>query len=37
VFSVAGFVLERDRLYVAFTLIVLTVLLYSLLGSGLTF
>ena len=36
VFSVAGFVLERDRLYVAFTLIVLTVLLYSLLGSGLT-
>jgi len=36
-FSVAGFVLERDRLYVAFTLIVLAVLLYSLLGSGLTF
>jgi uncharacterized membrane protein len=35
VFSVAGFVLERDRLYVVFTLIVLTVLLYSLLGSGL--
>jgi len=36
VFSVAGFILERDRLYVAFTLIVLAVLLYSLLGSGLT-
>lgn len=37
VFSVAGFILERDRLYVAFTLIVLAVLLYSLFGSGLTF
>ena len=36
VFSVAGFILERDRLYVTFTLIVLAVLLYSLLGSGLT-
>ncbi len=35
VFSVAGFILERDRLYVVFTLIVLAVLLYSLLGSGL--
>ncbi len=34
-FSVAGFGIERDRLYVAFTLIVLAVLLYSLLGSGL--
>jgi len=33
-FSVAGFAIERDRLYVAFTLIVLTILLYSLLGSG---
>jgi uncharacterized membrane protein len=33
-FSVAGFALERDRMYVAFTLIVLAVLLYSLLGSG---
>jgi len=33
-FSVAGFAIERDRLYVAFTLIVLAVLLYSLLGSG---
>jgi len=35
-FSVVGFALERDRLYVAFTLIVLLVLLYSLIGSGLT-
>jgi len=33
-FSVAGFAIERDRLYVAFTLIVLAILLYSLLGSG---
>lgn len=33
-FSIAGFVLERDRMYVVFTLIVLGVLLYSLLGSG---
>jgi uncharacterized membrane protein len=33
-FSVAGFAIEQDRLYVAFTLIVLAVLLYSLLGSG---
>jgi uncharacterized membrane protein len=33
-FSFAGFVLERDRMYMAFTLIVLAVLLYSLLGSG---
>jgi uncharacterized membrane protein len=37
VFSIAGFILERDRMYVVFTLIVLTVLLYSLLGSGLAF
>jgi len=36
-FSIAGFVLERDRLYVAFTLVVLGVLLYSLLGSGARF
>jgi uncharacterized membrane protein len=36
-FAVAGFALERDRMYVAFTLIVLVVLLYSLIGSGLTF
>jgi uncharacterized membrane protein len=34
-FSVVGFAIERDHLYVAFTLIVLAVLLYSLLGSGL--
>lgn len=34
--SVVGFAMERDRLYVGFTLIVLAVLLYSLLGSGLT-
>jgi len=33
-FSVAGFAIERDRLYVVFTLIVLAVLLYSFLGSG---
>jgi uncharacterized membrane protein len=33
-FSVVGFAIERDRLYVVFTLIVLAVLLFSLLGSG---
>ncbi|MGO9862845.1 MAG: DUF1634 domain-containing protein [Terriglobales bacterium] len=33
--SIVGFALERDRLYVAFTLFVLAVLLYSLFGSGL--
>jgi uncharacterized membrane protein len=33
-FSVVGFAIERDRLYVACTLIVLAVLLYSFLGSG---
>jgi len=33
-FSIVAFGLERDRLYVGFTLIVLTILLYSLLGSG---
>jgi uncharacterized membrane protein len=33
-FSIVGFALEHDRLYVLFTLIVLAVLLYSLLGSG---
>jgi uncharacterized membrane protein len=33
-FSVVGFAIERDRMYVVFTLIVLAVLLYSLLGSG---
>jgi uncharacterized membrane protein len=35
-FSIAGFAIERDKLYVIFTIIVLIVLLYSLLGSGLT-
>jgi uncharacterized membrane protein len=34
-FSIVGFALERDRMYVIFTLIVLAILLYSLLGSGL--
>ena len=34
VFSIVGFAIERDRMYVTFTLIVLAVLLYSLLGSG---
>lgn len=33
-FSIVGFSIERDWLYVAFTVIVLLVLLYSLLGSG---
>jgi uncharacterized membrane protein len=33
-FSVAGFAMERDWMYVGFTVIVLMVLLYSLLGSG---
>jgi uncharacterized membrane protein len=33
-FSVVGFAIEQDRMYVAFTLIVLAILLYSLLGSG---
>ena len=33
-FSVLGFAIERDRLYVAFTLLVLAILLYSFLGSG---
>jgi uncharacterized membrane protein len=33
-FSIVGFALEHDRMYVAFTLIVLGILLYSLLGSG---
>ena len=33
-FSVVGFAIERDRTYVAFTLLVLAILLYSLLGSG---
>jgi uncharacterized membrane protein len=33
-FSIWGFAAERDRMYAVFTLIVLTVLLFSLLGSG---
>jgi uncharacterized membrane protein len=33
-FSVVGFAIERDRLYVVFTLIVLAILLYSFIGSG---
>jgi uncharacterized membrane protein len=33
-FSIVGFAMERDRMYVVFTLIVLAILLYSLLGSG---
>ncbi|HVO82526.1 MAG TPA: DUF1634 domain-containing protein [Terriglobales bacterium] len=33
-FAVFGFAAERDRMYVIFTLIVLTVLLYSLVGSS---
>jgi uncharacterized membrane protein len=33
VFSVFAFAREEDRMYVAFTLIVLAVLLYSLFGS----
>ena len=32
-FSIVGFALERDRMYVFFTLIVLSILMYSLLGS----
>lgn len=35
--SIIGFAIERDHLYVTFTIIVLAILLYSLLGSGLTF
>jgi len=34
VFSIWAFAAEKDRMYVAFTLIVLAVLLYSFLGSG---
>jgi uncharacterized membrane protein len=35
--SIVGFAMERDRMYVVFTVIVLAILLYSLLGSGLKF
>ena len=33
-FSIVGFSIERDYLYVSFTVIVLLVLLYSFLGTG---
>ena len=33
-FSVWGFAAERDRMYTVFTLIVLAILLFSMLGSG---
>jgi uncharacterized membrane protein len=33
-FSVIAFAIERDRLYVAFTIVVLTVLVWSLSGMG---
>jgi uncharacterized membrane protein len=33
-FSIVGFAIERDRMYVGFTLIVLLILLYSLFGSS---
>lgn len=33
-FSIVGFSVERDWLYVSFTVIVLAILLYSFLGSG---
>jgi uncharacterized membrane protein len=36
-FAVWGFWEEHDRMYVGFTLIVLVILLYSLIGSGLAF
>lgn len=36
-FSVFGFAEEHDRMYVGITLIVLAVLLYSIIGSGLMF
>jgi uncharacterized membrane protein len=34
--SVVGFSIERDRLYIVCTLIVLAILLYSFVGSGFT-
>ena len=33
-FSIFGFAAEKDRMYVAFTLLVLLILLYSLVGSS---
>ncbi len=35
IFSLGGFAIEGDRLYVLFTAIVLAILLYSIFGSGL--
>ena len=35
--SILGFAAERDRMYIIFTSIVLSILLYSLLGSGAAF
>ena len=32
--SIVGFTIERDRLYIGCTILVLVILLYSLLGSG---
>jgi uncharacterized membrane protein len=32
--SIVGFAIERDRMYVVFTVIVLMVLLYSFIGTG---
>ena len=34
IFSILGFAAERDRMYVVFTVIVLAVLLFSLVGSS---
>jgi uncharacterized membrane protein len=34
IFSIWGFAAERDRMYVVFTLIVLTILIFSLVGSS---
>jgi len=36
-FAIWGFAAERDRMYTTFTVIVLVILLYSLLGSGSAF
>ena len=36
-FAAWGFAAEKDKMYVAFTLLVLAILLYSLLGSGSAF
>jgi uncharacterized membrane protein len=34
IFSIWGFAQERDRMYVLFTVIVLAILLFSLVGSS---